>query len=83
MNNVRPDIKHQFGNAVRRRRLELGLSQEDLADRADIHRTYIGDVERGERNISLENIEKLARALKVPVADLFSSYVDNNGGDNG
>jgi transcriptional regulator with XRE-family HTH domain len=58
-------LQQAFGRAVRRRRDALGFSQEELADRASLHRTYIGDVERGERNISLVNIVKLAKALRV------------------
>ena len=58
-------LQQAFGRAVRRRREALGISQEELADRAGLHRTYIGDVERGERNISLVNIVKLAKALRV------------------
>lgn len=65
------DILARFGRAVRRRRMELGLSQETLAERADLHRTYVADIERGVRNVSLKNIEKLARALDVSIADLF------------
>lgn len=68
------DIKRRFGVAVRRRRRELNLSQEELADRAALHRTYIGDIERGARNISLENIEKLAEALQISVSELFANY---------
>lgn len=60
-----------FGRAIRVRREALGISQEELADRAGLHRTYIGDVERGERNISLVNILKLAKALGVRPAALF------------
>lgn len=66
----------QFGKAVRIRRLELGLSQEKLAHKANLHRTYIGDVERGERNIALINIKKLAEALEIPVSTLFTKYVE-------
>jgi transcriptional regulator with XRE-family HTH domain len=54
-------------------RASRGLSQEALADRAGLHRTYVGSVERGERNIALENIHRLAEALDVPVADFFST----------
>ncbi len=59
-----------FGKNVRRLRERLGFSQEELADRAGLHRTYVGSVERGERNISLENIVAIARALDVSPADL-------------
>ena len=60
-----------FGAAVRRLRVAQGLSQEALADRAGIHRTYVGDVERGTRNVSLINIERLAVALDVDLAGLM------------
>lgn len=63
-------IKKTFGNSVREKRNRLGISQEELAERADLHRTYIGDVERGQRNVGLINIVKIARALKTTVADL-------------
>jgi transcriptional regulator with XRE-family HTH domain len=68
---VRGDIRERFGDAVRGRREELGLTQEDLADRAGIHRTYLSDVERGSRNVSLVNIERLAAALSLPLSKLF------------
>lgn len=65
------DVKKRFGASVRFWRNQLGISQEDLAERADVHRTYVCDVERGSRNVSLEIIEKLARALEVSTAELF------------
>ena len=68
---AKPDIRERFGTAVKFRREELGLTQEDLADKAGIHRTYLSDVERGGRNPSLVNIEKLARALAVSMSVLF------------
>jgi len=64
-------LQQAFGRAVLRRREALGISQEELADRAGLHRTYIGDVERGERNISLVNIVKLAKALRVRAGALL------------
>ena len=60
-----------FGRNVRALREAAGLSQEALAERADLHRTYEGGVERGERNISLENIVRLAVALDVSASDLM------------
>lgn len=65
------DVKKIFGSSVKGRRKQLGISQEQLAERADLHRTYVSDVERGSRNISLENIERLASALDVSVSALF------------
>jgi len=50
------------------------MSQEELAERAELHRTYISSIERGDRNISLENIEKVTRALEISIADLFIQY---------
>jgi len=65
------DIKTKFGAKVRKLRLARGLSQEAFADICGLHRTYIGAIERGERNVSLENIEKIAKALGVSIASLF------------
>jgi transcriptional regulator with XRE-family HTH domain len=68
---ARADIRERFGFAVKVRREELGLTQEDLADRADIHRTYLSDIERGSRNVSLIVIERIAAAQSLSVADLL------------
>lgn len=68
------DVRLCFGLAVRKRRQELNLSQEELAEKAALHRTYIGDIERGKRNVSLVNIAKLAKALNLSIADLFAAY---------
>lgn len=65
------DVKTAFGSAVKTKRKELGFSQEELAHRAGLHRTYVSDVERGVRNLSLESIEKLANALELSIAGLF------------
>jgi len=75
-------IKQRFGLAIKQRRQELGISQEELSFQAGLHRTYISDIERGSRNPSLENIEKLAKALKISVSALFANYgieVEGNG----
>lgn len=61
----------KFGQKVRAERIKLGLSQEQLASRAKVHRTYIGMIERAEKNITLENIEKVAKALNVPIDELM------------
>jgi len=66
------NVKSDFGRAVYTRRLDLGISQEELANRSGLHRTYISDVERGNRNISLECIDKLARGLGLSVSALFA-----------
>lgn len=63
-------LQIRFGKALRLKRLELGLSQEELAEKAEMHFTYVISVERGERNISLENIAKLAKALGCSIQKL-------------
>lgn len=60
-----------FGDKVRELRKEKGLSQEELSYKADLHRTYIGMIERAEKNITLSNIEKIAKALDVDIKNLF------------
>ena len=65
------DIRHRFGRAVRKRRERRGYSQEEFADVCGLHRTYMGGIERGERNVSLVNLEKIARAFKISLSDLF------------
>jgi CheY-like chemotaxis protein/DNA-binding XRE family transcriptional regulator len=67
------DIKEHFGANVRTWRRRRGISQEQLAERANLHRTYVTDIERGARNVSLEIIERLARALEVQLAVLFTA----------
>lgn len=61
----------RFGKALRQRRNKLGVSQEAFADMCELDRTYIGGIERGERNVALVNIEKIARTLRISVAELF------------
>lgn len=68
---MKEKILEKFGARVREKRLLLGLSQEDLADKADVHRTYIGMIERAEKNITLKNIEKIAFALQMSVSELM------------
>jgi transcriptional regulator with XRE-family HTH domain len=66
-------MRWRFARAVRELRTERGWSQEELADRAGLHRTYVSGVERGLRNVSLDNIEKVATALDVRVSHLFAT----------
>jgi transcriptional regulator with XRE-family HTH domain len=70
------DIRKRFGDRIRALRNDRGWSQEELADRAGLHRTYIGSVERGEQNLSLVNIERLAATLGVSLANLFAPFKD-------
>jgi len=65
------DVRIRFGKAVRNRRQKLGVSQEAFADMCELDRTYVGGVERGERNLSLINIEKIALAFRVSLSELF------------
>lgn len=65
------DILILFGNRVKELRKEKGLSQEQLSFKADLHRTYIGMIERAEKNITLINIQKIANALEVEIVELL------------
>ena len=65
------ELSKKFGVRVRTLRNALGLSQEKLAEKAGVHRTYIGMIERGEKNITLSNIDKIANALGVPIDTFF------------
>ncbi|WP_273077654.1 helix-turn-helix domain-containing protein [Chryseobacterium mucoviscidosis] len=71
------DILNIFGKNVRKYRRLLNLSQETLADRADLHRTYIGMIERAEKNITLVNILRIANALEVNIEDLVKISHDD------
>jgi transcriptional regulator with XRE-family HTH domain len=64
-------LRKIFSNNVRKHRIDQNLSQEELADKAGLHRTYIGSVERGERNITIDAIEKICTALGTPITNLF------------
>lgn len=68
---MKPDILILFGRNVQRARKAAGLSQEQLAEKAGLHRTYIGMIERAEKNITLRNIEKIAKALDVDIITLL------------
>ena len=68
---AKADIRERFGFAVKDRREAQRLTQEEFAARADIHRTYLSDVERGTRNLSLINIERVAAALSLKISELF------------
>jgi transcriptional regulator with XRE-family HTH domain len=65
------DIKKKFGKNLKRLRLEEGISQESIALSADLDRTYIPSIEKGERNVSITVVEKLANALNVKISELF------------
>jgi transcriptional regulator with XRE-family HTH domain len=68
---VAEDIRVRFGKAVRAKRNRLAVSQEAFADLCGLDRTYMGGIERGERNPGLRNVEKIAKALRVPLSELF------------
>ena len=65
------DVRLRFGRAIRSKREKLGVSQEAFADMCGLDRTYIGGIERGERNVSLVNIEKIAKTLRISLSELF------------
>ena len=68
------EILVKFGKKVREERKKLGYSQEVLAEKAGVHRTYIGMIERAEKNITLENIEKICKALGLTVSEFFKDF---------
>ena len=68
---IQMDILIRYGQAVRKIRLEQEISQEELADRCGLHRTYISDIELGKRNLSLENIERIAISLNKSLSEFF------------
>jgi transcriptional regulator with XRE-family HTH domain len=68
---MKEQILIYFGERVRKERLKQKLTQEKLAEIAGLHRTYIGMIERGEKNITLTNIEKIAKALDITIEDIF------------
>lgn len=74
---MQADILFLFGQAIRGLRQEKNISQEAFADMCGLHRTYISDVELGKRNVSLENIEKMANALDITLPKLFERVVSN------
>jgi transcriptional regulator with XRE-family HTH domain len=67
------NLRRIFGDNVRARRKALGLSQEELADRAQVNRTFIGHVERAETNVSIDNIARISAALEIAASKLLSS----------
>lgn len=71
---MKKDVLVAFGKRVREQRLKLGMSQEELAARAGVHRTYIGMLERAEKNITLENIVKVCKALGLTMSEFFKDF---------
>lgn len=67
-----------IGQRIRNYRKHLGLSQEQLAELADFHPTYVGQIERGERNATVESIEKIAKAMNIPLSELFINIEETN-----
>ena len=65
------NIRVSFGKRIRQVRLSKGFTQESLADIVGLHRTYIGNIERGEESVSVDNAKKIATALKISLSDLF------------
>jgi len=71
------ELLHIFGNNLRKYRKKLGISQEKFAEMCDLHRTYISDIERYERNVSISNIQKIAGALNIEAYKLFMEDKDD------
>ena len=75
------DLAEDFGRLVRRLRSEQGFSQEGFAFRVGIHRTYMGDIERGEKNVTIKTADKIAKALGLSLAGLFAQLERGSEGD--
>lgn len=75
---MKSDVQTRFGLAVRRLRTDKGVSQEGFADLCELHRTYISDIELGKRNVSLENIDRIAKALGITITKLFEEVEKEN-----
>jgi len=71
---MKPSLLVKFGKAVRKERQRLGISQEELAERAGVHRTYIGMIERAEKNITLINIGKICTGLNTRIGALLKNF---------
>jgi len=76
-NKSKNQILIAFGQAVRKRRLEIGLSQEAFAEKAQLHRTYIGGIERGKRNVALLNMIQIAQALELVPGEFLERVSEN------
>lgn len=76
MTKSKVDIRTKFGHRLRAIRTKIGVSQEALGLEADLHRTFISMVERGERNVTIATVEKLASALKCKMAELMPDFDD-------
>jgi transcriptional regulator with XRE-family HTH domain len=72
------EVKKKFGTTLKKIRIQKGVSQEELGDLAGLHRTYISEVERGDRNISLVNILKLCAALNISTSTFFRKMEEEN-----
>lgn len=73
-NSTKHSARARFAKSLRTARLAKGLSQEELADLCGLHRTYVGSIERGERNVSVDNMERLAAALNVKLTELLHGH---------
>ena len=71
---MKASVLVKFGNKVRQERHNQGISQEELADRAGVHRTYIGMIERAEKNITLTNVEKICTGLNIRISRFFAKF---------
>ena len=67
-----------LGQAIRKHRERLDLTQEKLAEKAELHRTYLADIERGTRNPSVESVRRIACALGIPISELFRTAEENS-----